>query len=112
MERLCFIMHLHAGSEDEYDRRHAEIWPEMRDALVASGFRNYSLFRNHSTVIGYAECVPNVKTAMATMAATEVDARWQEWFSGFFVHGSDYTGEVNRFPEVWHLDESVSLASR
>jgi L-rhamnose mutarotase len=106
MERLCFIMHLRAGTEDEYDRRHHELWPEMRDALVASGFHNYSLFRNRSTVIGYAECEPDAETALSVMSATSVDARWQESFAGFFVRGSDYTGEMNRFPQAWHLDES------
>ena len=53
MERLCFLMHLIPGQENEYERRHAEIWPEMRDAVSAAGFTNYGLYRRGSTVIGY-----------------------------------------------------------
>lgn len=43
MERLCFLIHLFEGGEEEYDQRHENIWPEMEDAVVAAGFRNYSL---------------------------------------------------------------------
>ncbi|MFI0424081.1 L-rhamnose mutarotase [Spongiactinospora sp. 9N601] len=55
MERLCFLIELVPGSEAEYDRRHDEIWPEMRRAVSAAGYTNYTLFRRGSTVVGYAD---------------------------------------------------------
>jgi len=103
MERLCFLMHLVPGKEDEYERRHAEIWPDMRDAVSAAGFTNYGLFRRGSTVIGYAECVPDVATVLATIGAAEVNTRWAESFSHIIESMTDENGGLNRFTEVWHL---------
>ena len=45
MERLCFTFEIRPGTEDEYKKRHDEIWPELVDAIKEAGFANYSLFR-------------------------------------------------------------------
>ena len=34
------------GYEEEYKKRHDEIWPEMISELKAAGIRNYSIFRH------------------------------------------------------------------
>lgn len=103
MERACFVMHLYPGKEAEYQRRHDEIWPEMTEALTASGFTNYTLFRRGSTVYAYLECVPDRATAFAAMGGTEVNARWQEWFGDVIERSTD-DGELIWADEVWHLD--------
>jgi L-rhamnose mutarotase len=82
MERLCFVMELNPGQEEKYDRVHQEMFPEMHDALVAAGYTNYTIFRLRSTVVGYAECVPDVETVLARMAANPVSARWGEALAG------------------------------
>ncbi len=33
MERVCFYLRLFPGTEAEYDRRHAAIWPELAEAI-------------------------------------------------------------------------------
>jgi len=106
MERLCFVIHLVPGAEAEYERRHDKLWEDMREALVESGFRNYSLFRRGSDVIGYAECVPDVATVLAKMGATEVNARWGESFTEIIASMTDDTGGLISYSQVWHLDET------
>ena len=103
MERLCFLMELEPGAEAEYERRHDEIWPEMREAVAAAGYTNYTLFRRGTTVVGYAECVPDVATVGATMAAAEVTERWNKSFDGIIASMSDADGNLLRASEVWHL---------
>lgn len=39
-----FVLKLRPGMADEYRRRHAEIWPEMAEALRASGIVVYEIF--------------------------------------------------------------------
>ena len=39
MERLCHVFSVAPGREDEYVRRHVEIWPEMVQAMKAAGSR-------------------------------------------------------------------------
>jgi L-rhamnose mutarotase len=104
MERICFTFELRPGTEDEYKRRHDEIWPELVAAIREAGIRNYSLFRRGTRVIAYAECEPDAATAFARVGATDVDRRWSEWFEGLIVELVDADGNLFRADEVWHLD--------
>ena len=104
MERLCFIMHLIAGREAEYERRHDEIWPEMSAAVSSAGFTNYSLFRRGTDVIGYAECEPDVATVLDRIGASDVNSRWAESFADIIASMTDEKGDLLRFVQVWHLD--------
>lgn len=38
-----FKMRVKAGYEDEYKRRHNEIWPELKRLLKEAGIQNYSI---------------------------------------------------------------------
>lgn len=104
MERFCFTFSIKPGTEQEYKRRHDEIWPEMVEALRASGIHNYTLFRRGLEVIAYAECEPDAPTAFGKMAATDVDARWSEWFQDVIAQRFGPDGEPMTAQEVWHLD--------
>ena len=56
MERVCFLLRVRPDRLDEYRERHRAVWPEMRDALSATGWRNYSLFlRDDGLLVGYLE---------------------------------------------------------
>ncbi|SDC12292.1 L-rhamnose mutarotase [Actinokineospora iranica] len=103
-QRVCFTLQVDPGRVEEYRERHREVWPEMRAALAAAGWRNYSLFlRADGTLIGYLEC-DDFDAARAAMARTEVNARWQAEMAGFFraLDGAPDEGMVP-LPEVFHL---------
>jgi L-rhamnose mutarotase len=69
-QRICFQLHVRPDRIDEYRARHAEVWPEMRDALAATGWRNYSLFLTETgQLIGYLEC-DDFEQIQQAMAAT------------------------------------------
>jgi L-rhamnose mutarotase len=106
MPRVCFRLRVDPARMEEYRRRHAQVWPEMRDALSAAGWRNYSLFlADDGQLVGYLEC-DDFEAAQAAMAATDVNARWQAEMAGFFVGLAD--GRPNKriapLPEIFHLD--------
>jgi L-rhamnose mutarotase len=86
MERVCFRLQLRPDRLDEYVERHADVWPDMLDALVDTGWSNYSLFldRSDGTLIGYFE-TPDLEAALAGMASRDVNARWQAEMAGFFT---------------------------
>jgi len=91
---------------DAYRRRHANVWPDMRDALAAAGWRNYSLFlADDGQLIGYLEC-DDFDRAQAAMAATEVNARWQAEMGDFFVDLGDQRPDegIRPLSEIFHLD--------
>ena len=49
MIREAGIMKIHEGMAEEYERRHAALWPEMIEDIKNHGGRNYSIFLNKET---------------------------------------------------------------
>ena len=105
MERVCFLLRVRPDRLEEYRERHRAVWPEMLDALRATGWRNYSLFlRKDGLLIGYFE-TPSLEQALAGMAATDVNARWQDEMAEFFELPSGERPDtgLRRLQEVFHL---------
>ena len=104
MERVAFCMKLRPGAEAEYRRRHANVWPEMLDALSAAGCHNYSIFQRDDDLFGYFE-VEDFERFRTTMDASEVNARWQDDMATLIDPLTDpATGFHRRLPEVFRLD--------
>ena len=114
MNRYCFLLQVRPELLGEYQERHRAVWPEMLEALAASGWHNYSLFaRPDGLLVGYVEA-HDLAAAQAAMEATEVNARWQAEMGRYF------TGLDGRRPdegllllhEVFHLDQLAALPGR
>ena len=104
MERVGFTMRLLPGQEAEYRRRHAAVWPEMLDALRTAGARNYSIFLNGEELFAYLE-VEDFDAFRASMAATEVNDRWQAEMALLIDPLTDpETGFHQRLEEIFHLE--------
>ena len=104
MERVGFTMRLLPGQEAEYRRRHADVWPEMLDALKAAGVRDYSIFLHGIDLFAYLE-VDDFDRFRERMAATEVNDRWQADMAELIDPLTDpATGFHQRLEEIFHLD--------
>ena len=106
MPRVCFQLQVKPERMVEYRERHAVVWPEMRQALGSTGWRNYSLFLSDSgMVIGYLEC-DDFEAALRAMEQTEVNARWQAEMGEFFIglEGRRPDEGLLRLDEIFHLD--------
>jgi L-rhamnose mutarotase len=106
VERVCFVLRVRPDRLDEYRARHREVWPEMLDALCETGWRNYSLFlAEDGLLVGYLE-TDDFAAALAGMAATDVNARWQAEMAPFFELPEDERPDTGllRLAEVFHLD--------
>ncbi|AXC14451.1 L-rhamnose mutarotase [Acidisarcina polymorpha] len=104
--RVCFVLKVRAERVDEYTKRHAEVWPEMLDALRETGWHNYSLFlRPDGLLIGYLETA-DFERAVAGMKEHAVNARWQAEMAPFFELPEQGAADENMLPlrEVFHLD--------
>ncbi|RMI42502.1 L-rhamnose mutarotase [Streptomyces triticirhizae] len=105
MQRVCFLLRVRPDRIDEYRRRHADVWPEMRAALTATGWHNYSLFlRDDGLLVGYLE-TEDFEAAQRAMAATDVNARWQAEMSELFEALDDQRPDEAMKPltEIFHL---------
>ena len=110
MRRICFSLQVKPERIDEYRARHAAVWPEMLQALAETGWQNYSLFlRQDGLLIGYFE-TPSLEQALAGMAATEVNARWQAEMADFFVDLDGATPDTGflQLDEAFHLEDQIA----
>lgn len=106
MERVGFVLKVKQDRLAEYKARHQRVWPEMLDALRKTGWRNYSLFlRDDGLLFGYLE-TDDFTAALAGMAATDVNRRWQAQMAPFFegIAGRPADEGLTRLDEVFHLD--------
>jgi L-rhamnose mutarotase len=105
VQRVCFVLRVRPDRLEEYKERHRSVWPEMLDALSATGWRRYSLFLgDDGLLVGYVE-TDDFERAQAGMEAREVNARWQAEMAEFFELGGGERPDkgLRRLQEVFHL---------
>ena len=76
-QRTGFVLHVRPDRIEEYVQAHANVWPEMLDALRGAGIRNYTIFRAGNSVFGYFES-DDLAASERHLAAQEVCTRWQD----------------------------------
>jgi L-rhamnose mutarotase len=94
MGSYAWVLKIRPGYEAEYKRRHDEIWPEMTEALNASGIRNYTIFAHGLTLFGYFETDDFEKTA-AFLADHAANQRWAAYMAPIMEVDID---PATRFP--------------
>ena len=77
MSAHAWVLEVRPGYEDEYKRRHDELWPEMDVALRDAGITSYTIFRHGLTLFGYFE-TDDLDRTIAILADDPVNARWSE----------------------------------
>src|SRR4030095_8772117 len=85
MARYCFLLRVRPEHLDEYRRRHANVWPEMLQALAETGWHNYSLFlHDDGLLVGYV-AADDLAYSLAALAGTARKRPWQAEMAPFFV---------------------------
>ncbi|SRR6266487_3099561 len=104
MERIAFTMKIKAGSEEEYRKRHQQVWPELLADLKKAGCSRYSIYMRGLELFAYME-VEDFQRFLNIMAASQVSERWEQHMSDILVRE---TNPATGFPfvlrEVFHLD--------
>ena len=104
MTRKGFKMHLHPGMEAEYERRHAELWPEMKDMIHAHGGRNYSIFLDRETNVLYGYIELEDEELWAKSADTEICRRWWDYMAPLMDVNPDNSPVATDLAPMFHLD--------
>jgi len=101
-QRSGFVLSVKPERIEDYVRAHAEVWPEMLEALRGAGIRNYTIFRSENQVFGYFEA-DDLGRAEAYLAAQEVSARWQDAMAEFLAERVP-DGGPSPLEEIFRLD--------
>ena len=103
MERVAFKMKLFAGFEQEYKKRHTEIWPELSALLKSAGITNYSIFLDEetNTLIGVLNVVD--KAVIDTLPANAIMQKWWSHMSNIMESNPDSSPVSIPLKEVFYL---------
>ncbi len=104
MAQYAWVLEVRPGYEEEYKKRHREIWSEMVEELKKAGIRNYSIFRHGLTLFGYFE-TDDLQRTQKDLATSEVNRRWGEWMAPIMrVEVDPSTNFPYLLPQQWHMD--------
>jgi L-rhamnose mutarotase len=107
MASHAWVLGVRPGYEDDYKRRHDELWPEMDACLRAAGIRNYHIFRHGLTLFGYFE-TDDLQRTIAILRDDPVNQRWSEHMADIMVVDIDpRTGFPFLLPKQWSLDATA-----
>lgn len=107
MKREAFLLKVKPDAIPEYKRLHAAIWEDMKQDLRNTGWHNYSLFiRDDGLLYGYVETEAGLEPALAGMATSDANRRWQELVANLFegLGGRNADQSFVVLEEVFHLD--------
>ena len=99
-----FKMKLYDGLEEEYEKRHNELWPEMQDMIHQHGGKNYSIFldKDTNTLFGYLEIED--EKLWAESANTAINRKWWDFMADIMETNSDNSPVCVDLQKIFHLD--------
>lgn len=103
MARIAFKMKLKAGFEDEYKRRHDEIWPELKSLLEESGISDYSIFLDSETNILFAVQKQEGSGSSQDLGSNPVVKKWWKYMADIMETNEDFSPVTVPLKEVFYL---------
>lgn len=100
----AFKMKLNPGMQDEYERRHHELWPEMKDMIHDYGGKNYSIFWDRETNILFAYIEIEDEEYYAKSADTEINRKWWAFMAPVMETNPDDSPVSEDLKMLFHLD--------
>lgn len=99
-----FKMKLYDGMEAEYEKRHNELWDEMKDMIHRYGGKNYTIFLDKETnvLFGYIEI--ESEELWAASAETEICKKWWAFMADIMETNPDNSPVSVDLKNIFHLD--------
>lgn len=104
MVRKGFKMFLFPGMEEEYEKRHNELWPEMREMIHQHGGQNYSIFLDVETHVLYGYIEVEDEELWAKSADTLINRKWWDYMAPLMETNPDNSPVSKDFKLMFHLD--------
>ena len=104
MKREAFKMYLKPGCKEEYKRRHANLFPELKALLSESGVRNYSIYLDESSNTLYAYQELEGDGGSQDLGATGICQKWWAYMADIMETNPDNSPVSESLPEMFHMD--------
>ena len=103
MQKHAIKMRLHQGCEDEYRRRHDEIWPELVALLKDAGISDYSIHLDRETNILFGVLWRSDDHQMDDLPTHDVMKKWWAHMADIMDSHSDNEPVVTDLETVFHM---------
>ena len=103
MERKAFKMYLKPGFEKEYEKRHNEIWPELKQLILESGVYDYSIFWDKETNILFATQKVNGGAGSQDLGKNPIVQKWWAYMADIMQTNPDNSPVSFELNEVFYL---------
>jgi L-rhamnose mutarotase len=96
-------MKLFAGQQNEYKKRHEEIWPELVSLLKKQGVNDYSIFLDPQTLDLFGVLVTNDPLEFESLPQSPVMQRWWQYMKDIMETNPDGSPVSIRLDEVFYM---------
>ena len=103
-KREAFKMFLKPGFKEEYKKRHAALWPEMRKLLQEGGVYDYSIYLDEETNILFAFQKTQGDTGSQDMGSNPIVQKWWDYMADIMEVNPDNSPISIPLPEMFHMD--------
>lgn len=104
MKRHAFKMKLKPGFEEEYKKRHDEIWPELKEVLSEAGIHDYSIFLDEETLTLFAVQKLEDDYNDEDITGNPVVRKWWDYMEDIMETNPDNSPVTTPLKEVFHMD--------
>jgi L-rhamnose mutarotase len=103
MMRVAFKMKLLQGSENEYKKRHDEIWPELKALLKQQGITGYSIFLDETNNDLFAYLTIEDAKKLDILSGEAVMKKWWAYMKDIMETNNDNSPISISLKEVFYL---------
>lgn len=103
-KREAFKMFLKPGCKEEYKKRHAAIFPELKQLLSDTGVRNYSIYLDEDTNILFAYQEVEGESGSQDLGSNPIVQRWWAYMADIMETNPDNSPVSIPLPEMFHMD--------
>ena len=104
MRKEAFKMYLKPGFEAEYEKRHNEIWPELKKLLKEAGVSDYTIFFDKETNILFACQLVDGDSSSQDLGENEIVKRWWKYMADIMETNDDNSPVSIPLKKVFHLE--------
>ncbi len=97
-------MKLKPGFEEEYKKRHDEIWPELKALIQSSGVYDYSIFLDEETNTLFAVQKQGGTQSSQDLGTNPIIQKWWAWNAEIMETNPDNSPVSIPLKEVFYLE--------
>lgn len=102
-----YLYELRPGAEEEYDRHHAAVWPEVVATLRAHGYHEYTIHRRGTLVVSVVRrSTPGEQPEIPAEVQRRVD-EWHELMAPLFAAVVDDAGDLLYAEKIFDIADEA-----